>query len=108
MTSPPIHVPVLAAEMMEWLNPQPGQIIVDGTLGGGGHTRLIAERVGPGNGFVIALDRDPAAIVAAERNLAGLTVKIAQANFSEMPAVLEELKIDAVDGVLLDLGLSSD
>src|SRR2546423_1068563 len=108
MSVAPIHVPVLADEVVEWLNPQPGQIIVDGTLGGGGHTRLIAERVGPNHGFVIALDRDPTAIVAAERNLAGLPAKIARANFCELPAVLEELKLDGVDGVLLDLGLSSD
>ncbi len=108
MSSAPLHVPVLAAEVIDWLNPQPGQVIVDGTLGGGGHTRLMAERVGNGSGLVIALDRDPAAIAAAERNLAGLPVKIAQENFCELPAVLEELQIDAVDGVLLDLGLSSD
>src|SRR5687768_8995330 len=60
---PTIHVPVLPREVIEWLDPQPGQIIVDGTLGGGGHTRLLAERLGDsgGNeteGFVLALDRD--------------------------------------------------
>src|SRR5262245_57410346 len=104
MPASPIHVPVLAAEVIEWLNPQPGQIIVDGTLGGGGHTRLLAERVGFSNGFVLALDRDPAAVAAAERNLTGLRVKVARANFSELPEVLCELKIDAVDGALLDLG----
>lgn len=108
MPASPIHVPVLAAEVIEWLNPQAGQVIVDGTLGGGGHTRLFAERAGLSNGFVIALDRDPAAITAAERNLSGLPVKVASANFSELPEVLGELKIDAVDGVLLDLGISSD
>src|SRR5437764_1626197 len=108
MSAAPIHVPVLADEILEWLNPRPGQIIVDGTLGGGGHTRLIAERLGRGDGFVIALDRDPAAIAAAERNLAGLSLKIARADFRELPAVLEELKLNSVDGVLLDLGLSSD
>src|SRR6266581_4268494 len=105
MIDSPVHVPVLAAEVIAWLNPQPGQIMVDGTLGGGGHTRLIAEKVGPSGGFVIALDRDPAALAAAERNLAGLPVKIAHANFRDIRAVLDELKIDQVDGVLLDLGL---
>src|SRR5438094_10214764 len=108
MAAVPIHVPVLSREVLEWLYPRPGQIIVDGTLGGGGHTRLLAERVADDNGFVIALDRDPAAIANGEQNLAGLPVKIAQANFSELPSVLEELGIVAVDGVLLDLGLSSD
>src|SRR5207249_12178741 len=99
MAALPIHVPVLAAEIIEWLNPQPGQIIVDGTLGGGGHTRLIAERIGPGGGFVVALDRDPAALAAAERNLSGLPVKIARANFSEMAQGVQGLKVEAVEGV---------
>ena len=111
---PPIHIPVLAAEVLHWLDPQPGQVIVDGTLGGGGHTRLLAERValaegGDRNrGFVLALDRDPAAIAAAEKNLAGLSVQLAQANFCDLGDVLGELQIAAVDGVLLDIGLSSD
>jgi 16S rRNA (cytosine1402-N4)-methyltransferase len=110
MSDLPVHVPVLAAEILHWLDPQPGQIVVDGTLGGGGHTRLIAERVtgGASEGFVLALDRDPAAIAAASRHLAGLPVKIAQANFCDLADVLDELEIEAVDSVLLDLGLSSD
>src|SRR5258707_3713730 len=112
MTATPVHVPVLPAEVLEWINPQPRQIIVDGTLGGGGHARLIAERLASSErqspeGFVLALDRDPLAIAAAERNLAGLAVKIAQANFCDLPAVLDELGIDVVDAVLFDLGLSS-
>ena len=106
MTTAPIHIPVLSAEVLQWLDPRPGQIVVDGTLGGGGHTRLLAERLA--GGFVLALDRDPAAIAAAEQNLAGLPIKIAQANFCDLPTVLDELRIDTVDGVLLDLGLSSD
>lgn len=110
MNASPIHVPVLAAEIVEWLQPQPGQVFVDGTLGGGGHTRLLAERLSAdgGAGFVLALDRDPAAVAVAERNLAGLAVKLAQANYAELPAVLDELGVDRVDGILLDLGLSSD
>jgi 16S rRNA (cytosine1402-N4)-methyltransferase len=110
---PTIHVPVLPREVIEWLDPRPGQIIVDGTLGGGGHTRLLAERLGDSGGsetggFVLALDRDAAALAAAERSLAGLPVKIAQANFCDLAGMLDELQIPAVDGVLLDLGLSSD
>jgi 16S rRNA (cytosine1402-N4)-methyltransferase len=108
MTGLPVHIPVLADEVLRWLDPQPGHIVVDGTLGGGGHARLMAERVGENSGYVLALDRDPAALAAAEKNLAGLPIKIAQANFSELPAVLDELAIDQVDAVLLDLGLSSD
>ena len=102
-----IHIPVLSHEVLDYLQPKPGQVIVDGTLGGGGHTRLIAERVNPG-GFVLALDRDPLAIAEAERTLAGMPVKLAQANFADLPELLRSLAVPAVDGVLLDLGLSSD
>lgn len=107
VNQPTIHVPVLAEEVMQWLAPKPGQILVDGTLGGGGHTRLLAEQVGPG-GYVLALDRDPVAIQRAEKSLSGLPVKLAQANFSSLPDVLNELSIAQIDGILLDLGLSSD
>lgn len=110
---PTIHVPVLPQEVLAALDPRPGQVIVDGTLGGGGHTRLIAEQLASGgrespDGFVLALDRDAAALAAAEKSLAGLPVKIAQSNFCDVGEVLDELEIAAVDGVLLDLGLSSD
>ncbi len=86
---------------------RPGQTFVDGTLGAGGHTRAIAERVGR-EGRVVALDLDPAALAAAERNLAGLPVLIAQANFCDLGDVLAELHIAQVNGILLDIGLSSD
>jgi 16S rRNA (cytosine1402-N4)-methyltransferase len=101
------HVPVLLAEVVQWLAPKSGQVFVDGTLGGGGHTRALAIAVGP-HGSVIALDRDPAALAAAERNLAGLPIKLSHSNFSDLPEVLHEVGIEHVDGILLDLGLSSD
>ncbi len=103
----PIHIPVLMAEIAEWLAPQPGQILVDGTLGGGGHTRMLAERVGP-DGCVLAVDQDPAAVEAAARRLAGLPIKLAQSNFCDLPELLDQLEIPHVHGILLDLGLSSD
>jgi 16S rRNA (cytosine1402-N4)-methyltransferase len=102
-----IHTSVLPAEVMSFLAVQPGMRVVDGTLGGGGHTRLLAEAVGPG-GLVIAIDRDPAAIDRGARELAGLPVRFAQANYCDLPEVLDALSIDAVDAVLLDIGLSSD
>jgi 16S rRNA (cytosine1402-N4)-methyltransferase len=102
-----VHIPVLAKEVIDWLDPQPGQIFADGTLGGGGHTRLLAERVSPG-GRVIALDRDPAALARAEQELGGLPVTISQSNFCELPEVLAAAGVEMVDGILLDLGLSSD
>ncbi len=102
-----VHVPVMVDEIVRWLDPRPGAVFVDGTLGGGGHTRALAERVGP-SGRVIALDLDPAAVAVAERSLAGLPVTLVQGNFCELPEVLKQLAAGAVDGVLLDLGVSSD
>ena len=103
----PAHVPVMLEEIVCWLNPHDGAVLVDGTMGGGGHTRALAERVGP-SGMVLAMDRDPAALAAAERNLAGMAVKLVHANFCELPEVLEQLEIEAIDGAVLDLGVSSD
>ncbi len=101
------HQTVLLEEVVQWLAPQPGQTLVDGTLGGGGHTLALVERVEP-DGQVIALDRDPAALAAAEISLAGRSIKLVQSNFSEIPEVLDEIGIATVDGIVLDLGLSSD
>ena len=102
-----IHTSVLPAEVMSFLAVKPGMRVVDGTLGGGGHTRLLAEAVGP-TGLVIAIDRDPEAIERGARELAGLPVRFAQANYCDIPEVLDALAIDHVDRVLLDVGLSSD
>jgi 16S rRNA (cytosine1402-N4)-methyltransferase len=108
MTSAPSqHVPVLAEEVIHWLRAAAEQTLVDGTLGGGGHTRLLAKVVG-GSGSIIALDRDPAAVERAESELSGLNVRAVHANYSDLPEVLRGLDVDAVDGILLDLGLSSD
>ncbi|HVU89842.1 MAG TPA: 16S rRNA (cytosine(1402)-N(4))-methyltransferase RsmH [Pirellulales bacterium] len=101
------HVPVMLAEVLAWLDPRPGQVFVDGTLGGGGHTRAIAERVGP-SGLVIALDRDRVAVERARGELADTPVRVVQANYRSLTGVLEELQIKRVSGTLLDLGLSSD
>lgn len=117
MTSlPRIHVSVLPREIVSWLDPQPGKVLVDGTLGAGGHTRLLAEKLletgtksaSGKEGFVLAVDHDPDALAAAETNLAGLPVKIASSNFCDIPEILDELGIESVDGIVLDLGLSSD
>ena len=108
MTEPlPVHVPVLLDQVVHWLVPRSGQTIVDGTLGGGGHTQALAAAVG-NDGLIVALDRDPAVIDAAERNLRGLSIKLVQANFCDLPEILEQLEIEAVDGIVLDLGVSSD
>jgi 16S rRNA (cytosine1402-N4)-methyltransferase len=103
----PIHLSVMLDEVIKWLEPRRGAIIVDGTLGGGGHARALAQSVGP-DGMVIALDRDPVAIAAAAKNLTGLPMRLAQANFCDLPEVLETLNVATVEGIVLDLGLSSD
>jgi len=109
---PSIHRPVLWREALDQLDPQPGQFLVDGTLGGGGHTRLLAERVGPA-GLILGVDRDPAAVEAAESHLRGLPVMVATGNYCDLPEILDQARHDwresgGVDGILLDLGLSSD
>lgn len=102
-----VHIPVMLAESLEWLRPEPGKWILDGTLGGGGHTRELAKLVEP-DGKVIGLDRDPGAVERAEESLAGLPVAVACSTYLEAPDVLQASGIDQIDGILLDLGLSSD
>lgn len=97
----------MLVEVLAGLAPRAGATIVDGTLGGGGHSRALAERIQPG-GRVIALDRDPAAVEAGRCHLAELPIQPVQANFCDLPEVLAELGVGEVDGILLDLGLSSD
>jgi 16S rRNA (cytosine1402-N4)-methyltransferase len=105
--NPTVHVPVLAREVVEWLMPESGQIIVDGTLGGGGHTRLLAEMLA-GSGRVVAVDRDPQAVERATEELKSLPVTAVYGSYCDLPEILAAEEIEAVDAVLLDLGLSSD
>lgn len=102
-----IHIPVLLDEVLHWLEPQAGQILVDGTLGGGGHARRLAERLGD-SGRVLGLDRDPAAVEAFRDQQATSRIDPIHANYAELEDVLAVRQIQAVDGILLDLGLSSD
>jgi 16S rRNA (cytosine1402-N4)-methyltransferase len=102
-----VHVPVLLRETIDLLAPRPGGVYVDGTLGAGGHAAEILKRSAP-DGIVIGLDQDPEAITRCKTNLAeyGDRVIIRQENYRDLPAVLSELGYEAVDGVLLDLGIS--
>ena len=104
---PTQHVPVMPAEVVHWLALRRGSTVVDCTLGGGGHTRLLAEQVGP-EGLVIGIDRDPVAVERVAETLRGLPIKVVASNYSDLPEILKQLEIEAVDGILLDLGLSSD
>lgn len=102
------HVSVLLEETVDGLNVRPGGIYVDGTLGGGGHSYEIAKRLA-GKGRLIGIDQDAAAIQAAGERLAeyGDLVTIVRSNYCEIKRVLQELEIDGVDGIMLDLGVSS-
>ena len=102
------HTSVLFEECMEGLNIRPDGIYVDGTLGGGGHSSGICERLDE-RGILIGIDRDRDALAAAEKRLAGYNCRkyFVQSNYSDIKDVLEELEIDKIDGALLDLGVSS-
>ena len=101
------HVSVLLDECLEGLNIKPDGIYVDGTLGGAGHSSQIVKRLTTGR--LIGIDRDPVALKAAGERLApyGDRVTLVHSNFCEIARVLQELNIDGVDGILLDLGVSS-
>ena len=102
------HKPVMLDEAMEALAPREGGRYVDGTCGGGGHSRALLERVGL-QGRVLGLDQDPAAIEHLEAGLASEfpNFVLRQSNFSEMDEILAELGWEGVDGMILDLGISS-
>src|SRR5439155_20257179 len=106
-TPEPRHVPVLAADTLRLLDPQPGQTWVDCTVGGGGHSRLVAQRLGD-SGRLVGLDQDPTMLDLARPRLAGLPVTLVHANFDQLADVLHNLGVEAVDGVLADLGFASD
>ena len=101
------HVSVLLDECLEGLDIKPEGIYVDGTLGGAGHSSQIAKRLTTGR--LIGIDRDPVALKAAGERLApfGDRVTLVHSNFCEIAQVLRDLNIDGVDGILLDLGVSS-
>ena len=99
------HISVLLNECIEGLNIKEDGIYIDGTAGGGGHSYEIAKRLK--NGKLIAIDRDPDAIIAATKRLSGLNAVVEKANFSEFENVLNKNNIEKIDGMLLDLGVSS-
>jgi 16S rRNA (cytosine1402-N4)-methyltransferase len=100
-----VHESVLAREVVEALRPEPGKLLLDGTLGGGGHTLLLLER----GASVIGVDKDPRALAAARARLArfGEAFRAVRSDFRDAEAVLQALGVKAVDGALVDLGVSS-
>ena len=100
------HLPVLLRETIEGLAVKPDGVYVDGTAGGGGHSEAIAKRLSTGR--LIAIDQDPDAIAAVTKRLADYPgVTVCRANFSQMEEVVRSLGVDSVDGVLMDIGVSS-
>ena len=102
------HQSVLPAEVLQYLAPRPGGVYVDGTLGGGGHSELILEAIGP-DGVLYGIDRDPAALAAASERLSrfGDRFQPLQGSFGDLAKLLATKGVREIDGLLLDLGVSS-
>lgn len=101
-----MHQSVLSQPAIDLLAPAPGETFVDGTLGSAGHARLLLSRLGE-RGRLVGIDRDPLAIARA-RAIRDPRLSLVEGNFADLPAILDSQGIGGVDGVLLDLGISSD
>ena len=103
------HEPVLLREVLDLLDPKPGDVAVDCTLGRGGHALELARRLGPG-GTLVGLDADPDNLAHARDRLAGVDCRLhlAHANFADLPAVLADAGLDHADAILADLGVSTN
>ena len=99
------HISVLLNETIDALDIKENGIYIDGTAGGAGHSSEIAKKLK--NGMLYALDRDPDAVKIASERLSGLNAKVINSNFSEMAQVMRKQGVCSVDGILLDLGVSS-
>ncbi len=99
------HISVLLNECIEALNIKPNGIYIDGTAGGAGHSKEIAKRLK--NGLLLALDQDPDAVKVATERLKDLPARVIKSNFGLMDDVAREQGFEGVDGILLDLGVSS-
>ncbi len=103
----PEHIPVLLNEVLTGLRIKPNGIYIDATFGRGGHTRAILEQLG-NEGKIVAIDRDPSAILAGQQAIKDVRLQLVHAEFSELKRIAIEQKIvGQVDGILLDLGVSS-
>jgi 16S rRNA (cytosine1402-N4)-methyltransferase len=105
---PEFHKPVLLSETIALLDPKPGGVFVDATLGGGGHAEQILEKTAP-DGVLIGTDRDPEAVAYARQRLRGFgdRARIYEANYRDIGSIVRAEGRDEVDGVLFDLGISS-
>jgi len=103
-----LHIPVMLHEVIDYLKLRPGQLIVDATLGTGGHSLEILKRITPG-GRLVGLDRDSDSIEVAKRRLSDFagSFDLVHANFADLDQVLARLGIDKIDGIIFDLGIST-
>ena len=108
MIDTPLHRPVMVEEVLDYLNLQSGQIILDCTVGGGGHASGILDKIKP-DGFLIGIDKDMEILQTAKQALSKTTgkFKLYHADYSDIDEVLRQAEVDKVNGVLLDLGVSS-
>ncbi len=107
MDPDPGHVPVMLEEVLEHLRPRPGDVVLDGTAGGGGHAAALIERIRPG-GRLLLLDRDDEALARLNARFGRADdVSIQHANFCDFREAMDEAGLDRLDAALLDLGLSS-
>ncbi len=100
------HVPVLLNETLEYLDPKPGEFIIDGTINGGGHAREILKRISPG-GTLLGVDWDSELIEKTRRELKGEKIVLAAGNYADLSDILRQYRLPRADGLLLDLGFSS-
>ena len=107
------HVPVMLAEVLVALAPRPGGIYIDATLGGAGHAAALLQCATPA-GLLVGVDADPEALAAAEKKLHALVVaglggdyRLCHGHFDQLTALLQDVGVTAVDGILFDLGVSS-
>lgn len=103
-----LHNPVLAKEIVNFLNPAPGQIIVDATIGGAGHSEQILHRIIPG-GMLVGIDRDEETLRLASERLRPFngSFKLINKNFRYIKKILKDMGVDKVNGIIFDLGISS-
>ena len=103
-----MHVPVLLKEVMEALNPKPGEFFIDGTIGAGGHAKEILNRIGP-KGRILGIDWDKRAIERLKNEMpGGRKIILVAGNYAELPEILKNNRLPKADGLVIDLGFSSD
>ena len=100
------HKPVMPGEAMDFLSIEPDGVYIDGTFGRGGHSAKILERLGE-NGILIGIDRDIEAIEYGKRNIRDRRLKLIHGDFRNLDELIDESYIGGINGILLDLGVSS-